>query len=185
MTSSASILTIAAFTVERHVAICYPLLAHTMSMSRLSRTAKVVAGVWLVAAVTALPYPLYTRTYYYLQDPVSGRPISDSMICNIPAKWLPQMRRIFQFSTFSMFVLPMTLITVLYVHIGVTVRRSVIRSPQQGSISVASPPSSVQGTPKRPILGRRSSRKSVTNMLGESIGGMVSWCKARKEEGKK
>lgn len=97
MTSSASILTITAFTVERYMAICHPLRAH--AMSTLPRAARTIIGVWLAACVAALPYPLHTRTFYYLDDPSRpGRPLTDSLTCNIPIRWQPRMRYFFQAS---------------------------------------------------------------------------------------
>jgi len=96
-TSSASILTITAFTVERYTAICHPLRAHTVST--LPRAARTIVGVWLAACVTALPYPLHTRAFYYLDDPTQpGRPLKDSLTCNIPTHWQSRMRYFFQAS---------------------------------------------------------------------------------------
>ena len=94
MTSSASILTIAAFTVERYLAICHSLRAH--ATSGLSRAVRVVMVVWVAACVTAIPYPIHTRTYHYLHHPVTGRPLADSLICTIPSHWMPNMRYAFQ-----------------------------------------------------------------------------------------
>jgi len=95
MTSSASILTITAFTVERYMAICHPLRAHSMSTP--PRAARTIVGVWVAACVTALPYPLHTRMFYYLDDPTRpGRQLEDSLICNIPTYWQSRMRYCFQ-----------------------------------------------------------------------------------------
>lgn len=49
----ASILTISAFTVERYVAICHPLWAHTMS--QLPRAITSIVIIWLLAAICAIP----------------------------------------------------------------------------------------------------------------------------------
>ena len=94
MTSSASILTIAAFTVERYLAICHSLRAQ--ATSGLSRAVRVVVVVWVAACVTAVPYPIHTRTFHYLQHPETGRPLADSLICTIPSQWMPNMRYAFQ-----------------------------------------------------------------------------------------
>ncbi|KAH8035189.1 hypothetical protein HPB51_004430 [Rhipicephalus microplus] len=51
--TNASILTITAFTIERYVAICHPLRAHTMS--KLSRAVKFVVAIWVLSAVCAVP----------------------------------------------------------------------------------------------------------------------------------
>lgn len=48
----ASVLVIVAFTVERYLAICHPLKAHTLS--RLSRSIKMIVVIWLVASSCAL-----------------------------------------------------------------------------------------------------------------------------------
>lgn len=115
MTSSASILTIAAFTIERYLAICHSLRAQTTSA--LSRAIRVVVVVWIVACLTAIVYPIHTRTFYYLNDPRvvaqstmaiadsttdSGDtvgtppPLLDSLICTIPGEWMPNMTYAFQ-----------------------------------------------------------------------------------------
>lgn len=49
----ASILTISAFTVERYVAICHPLWAHTMS--QLPRAITSIVIIWIVSAICAIP----------------------------------------------------------------------------------------------------------------------------------
>lgn len=151
MTSSASVLTITAFTVERYVAICHPIRAQTMSI--LSRAIKIILIIWLLACVTALPYPLHSGTFYYLHHPDNGLPIEDSLMCNILPRWFSVMKSMFQFSTFILFVAPMTIITVLYIRIGLTLRRSGIarRTSDCGS----------------PAARANQSRKSVLKMLGE------------------
>lgn len=52
-TTYASILTITAFTVERYVAICHPLWAHTMS--QLPRAITSIVIIWFLAFVSAIP----------------------------------------------------------------------------------------------------------------------------------
>ncbi len=51
--TNASILTITAFTVERYVAICHPLKAHTMS--QLPRAIKTILLIWALSAICAIP----------------------------------------------------------------------------------------------------------------------------------
>ncbi|KAL8585511.1 hypothetical protein ACOMHN_051396 [Nucella lapillus] len=70
LTSYASVLTIAAFTTDRYVAICHPLKSHTISS--LSRAVKIVVLAWVLAAFCALPYPVHTRLFYGLRDPCTG-----------------------------------------------------------------------------------------------------------------
>ena len=105
LTSTASVFTITAFTVERYVAICHPLHAHTTSS--LPRVIKTIILLWLAAAIASLPYPLHTRTYYYLSDPGTGTPIQDSLVCNIRLDWMSRMCHVIQASTLLLFVVPM------------------------------------------------------------------------------
>ena len=81
MTSSVSCLTITAFTLERYVAICHPLRAQ--AMSSLHRAVKTIVFIWIVSAAAALPYPIHTRSFYYINHPGTHEPIADSLICNI------------------------------------------------------------------------------------------------------
>jgi len=122
LTSTASVFTITAFTVERYVAICHPLRAHTTSS--LPRVVKTVVLLWVAATVASLPYPLHTRTYYYLSDPETGAPLPDSLVCNIRLEWMPRMCHVIQASTLLLFVVPMCAMIALYVRIALTVRRS-------------------------------------------------------------
>lgn len=155
MTSSASIFTIAFFTVERYLAICHSLRVQVMSS--LSRAIRNIAIIWTVACITAVPYPIHTRTYYYLEDPSTRQPIAESLICNIPQEWMDNMRFAFQISTFLLFVLPMALISGLYVQIGLALRRSELTAPQSSYRS------------DRTTSKRSHSRKSVFRMLGKLI----------------
>ena len=65
--SSASVLTILAFTVERYIAICHPLRAQAVSTP--ARAVKTLIVLWVGAFLSALPYTVHSRTYYYLDDP--------------------------------------------------------------------------------------------------------------------
>ena len=122
MTSCASVLTITAFTVERYVAICHPMRAQRLSSP--SRAIKIIALIWLSACITALPYPIHTRTYHYVHHPITNESLADSLICNIPPRWLPNMMFVFQLSTFLLFLTPMTVISVVYILIGLSLRKS-------------------------------------------------------------
>ncbi|ESO88934.1 hypothetical protein LOTGIDRAFT_93568, partial [Lottia gigantea] len=123
MTSYASVLTITAFTVERYVAICRPLLAH--KIASLSRAVKIIIVVWLVAVLAALPYGLHTRQFYAIINPDTNKPIPDSLVCNIPEEWRDvPMKYIFQVSTFVFFLTPVTIIICLYILIALALRKS-------------------------------------------------------------
>ncbi|KAJ8315275.1 hypothetical protein KUTeg_007425, partial [Tegillarca granosa] len=117
-TSYASILTITAFTVERYIAICHPLISH--KITDFKRTIKIIIGIWILSLLFALPYPIFTETFYYIDNPI----IEDSLICNIGRKWTHLMQYVFQVSTFLFFVFPMTLITILYIRIAIALRKA-------------------------------------------------------------
>src|SRR6218665_542601 len=51
--TNSSVLTITAFTVERYLAICHPLRAHTMS--KLSRAVKFIVAIWILGFLCAAP----------------------------------------------------------------------------------------------------------------------------------
>ena len=124
MTAYVSVLTITAFTIERYVAICYPLKAH--KFADLKRSIKIIVAIWIVALFCALPYPIHTRTFYYLHDG-NGVSILDSLQCNIPQIWFGRMRIVFQISTIVFFVFPMSLITILYIMIALALRKTTLK----------------------------------------------------------
>ena len=121
MTTTASVLTISAFTAERYLAICHPLRAQTTY--RLERAARVIVAIWLVAGSASIPFPVNTRTFHYVVDPRDGRPLADSFVCNIPPGRMATMKTVFLASTFALFVVPMLVIVGLYTAIGLTLRR--------------------------------------------------------------
>ena len=92
-------------------------------MPGVKRAVKNVAAIWILAMVSAVPYPLHTRVFPYIRDE-AGRPIENAFVCNIPENWRNRMANVFQVSTFLLFVLPMLVITILYLRIGVALRRT-------------------------------------------------------------
>lgn len=151
-TSYASVLTITGFTIERYIAICHPITGQ--KVSRQSRAVKCIVGIWIVSALCALPYPIHTRTFYYMNDPRTLSPIPETLLCNIPTQWHERMIVMFQVSTFAFFLLPMTVITVMYILIGIRLRKTEIDS----SISYFS--KGAKSTATR-------ARKAVLRMLGK------------------
>jgi len=122
MTSYSSVLTITGFTIERYLAICHPI--KVQQCCHLKRATKCIVIIWTISTCSALPYPVHTRTFYYLTNPSTGRNIPDSLVCNIPLKWTNRMLTVFQLSTFIYFVVPMIIITLFYILIGLKLRQS-------------------------------------------------------------
>ncbi|KAK3585745.1 hypothetical protein CHS0354_020321, partial [Potamilus streckersoni] len=151
LTSNASVLTITAFTMERYIAICHPLKAQ--KIADLSRSVKIILGIWIISLLCALPYPLHTKIFYYILD-TNKVPLADSLICNIPDKYYETMSYIFQLSTFVFFVFPMTVITVLYVLIALELRKATLQRASSGDTGKSASPN----VPAQ-------SRKAVLRML--------------------
>lgn len=150
--ANATVLTITAFTVERYVAICHPFISHTMS--KLSRAVKFVVAIWLLALGLAIPQAIQFGVVYSLHD--NGTVIEDTARCTVKWKLL---EHAFEISTMLFFVVPMTIITVLYVLIGVKLRRSrLLTAVKRTSIS-----SSVNhGDSSR---GKTAAQRNVIRML--------------------
>jgi len=134
------------------------------------RSFQTTFGVWVAAAVTAAPYPFFTRTYFYLSDPRDGSPLPDSLICTVPAEWLSDARVLLQLSTFMLFVFPMTLIIVLYVLIGLAVQRRSVQAADSGGTACRRHSSANWSS----ATGRSASRmaqyrKNVIEMLGQCV----------------
>ncbi|XP_046568005.1 pyrokinin-1 receptor-like [Haliotis rubra] len=145
MTSYASVLTITAFTVERYVAICHPIKAQTLS--NLSRAIRIIVIIWIVACASAMPYPIHTRVFYYLKYPNTTKPIEDSKQCNIPLAWIDFMKHMFQVSFFVFFVLPMGIISIMYILIGITLKKS-----QFGGSAEAGFKNSAKATARKAVI---------------------------------
>ncbi|ESN94739.1 hypothetical protein HELRODRAFT_87553 [Helobdella robusta] len=115
-TSSASVLTITCFTVERYMAVCHSF--KLQAMSGLKRAIRNVAAIWVISMISALPYPAHTRVFpYYVTD--GKEPI---YLCNIPEKWRTVMAVVMQATTFLLFIFPMFLISVLYILVGIKLK---------------------------------------------------------------
>ncbi|XP_017796506.1 PREDICTED: neuromedin-U receptor 2-like [Habropoda laboriosa] len=115
--ANATVLTITAFTVERYVAICHPFISHTMS--KLSRAVKFVIVIWVLALCLAAPQAVQFRVVYDYNK--NGTVNLDSAHCSM--KWT-LIEHSFEISTMLFFVVPMTIITVLYILIAIKLRRS-------------------------------------------------------------
>ncbi|XP_076302743.1 pyrokinin-1 receptor-like [Lasioglossum baleicum] len=151
--TNASVLTITAFTVERYLAICHPFLSQTMS--KLSRAVKLILVVWLVALSFALPQALQLGVVYYPEHP-------DIVMCTVKKVLL---QHSFGLSTFLFFVMPMSLITVLYALIGLKLRKSNMMKRSRGS---------GQGGSCRHHPGR-SSRRVLKMLVAVVIAFFICW----------
>ncbi|XP_042872401.1 pyrokinin-1 receptor-like isoform X2 [Penaeus japonicus] len=116
ISTNASILTIAAFTVERYIGICHPLRSHTMS--QLGRVIRFIAIIWVVATACAVPIAIQYGIVY--KDDGMGKKDLNTASCVIKNR----LRMVFEISSVLFFVAPMLLIIVLYVFIAIQLKRS-------------------------------------------------------------
>lgn len=154
---NASVLTITAFTVERYVAICHPFLSHTMS--KLSRAVKFIFFIWLFSLALALPQTLP----FGVQEIKYENGVLVESRCTITKVLIPH---IFVISTFVIFVIPMTIITCLYLLIGLKLRRSriiTLKNPQQVKKSTKPSTASTQLMQTGAILNGSVRTTSVAN----------------------
>ncbi|XP_061192743.1 pyrokinin-1 receptor-like [Saccostrea echinata] len=167
ISTNTSILTITAFTVERYVAICFPMKAQ--KMSSLPRAARVIVCVWIVAVCTAIPIANQYGVVK-MKDP-RNRTIDESAMCTY--KHAP-ITGWFLASTCFFFIVPMIFISVLYSLIAAAIHRSTIDAPKiHRSSSDASKTSKEQITCLRDSKGRTDgnvqlqarARRSVLKML--------------------
>ncbi|XP_037715175.1 pyrokinin-1 receptor isoform X2 [Drosophila subpulchrella] len=107
--ANATVLTITAFTVERYIAICHPFRQHTMS--KLSRAVKFIFAIWIAALLLALPQAIQFSVV--MQGMGSSCTMKNDFFAHV-----------FAVSGFLFFGGPMTAICVLYVLIGVKLKRS-------------------------------------------------------------
>ncbi|XP_015603568.1 neuromedin-U receptor 1 [Cephus cinctus] len=126
MSTNATVLTITAFTIERYVAICHPFLSQTMS--KLSRAIKLILLIWVIAASFAIPQALQ---FGIVTGPTED---SDYLMCTFKTEII---QHSFELSTFLFFVVPMVLITVLYVLIGLKLHQSNMMKSDSGKSYVA------------------------------------------------
>lgn len=147
--ANATVLTITAFTVERYVAICHPFLSHTMS--KLSRAVRLILLVWIISIGLAIPQAL--------QFGVTNEGGLDQ--CGVKRIIIEHS---FELSTFLFFMAPMSLITVLYVLIGLKLRTSSLM-PRTNGVTLTRRPHANSCRQQQASQGTRR----VLKMLGEFI----------------
>ncbi|CAG9823747.1 unnamed protein product [Phaedon cochleariae] len=168
--ANATVLTITAFTIERYVAICHPFLSHTLS--KLSRAVKYIIAIWVIAMCLAIPQAMAFGVV--CEESLDGYVLDDHCVCNVKRSVIPHA---FEISTFVFFVAPMSLITVLYVLIGLQLHRSTV-GPSRGS-SVK-----MKHRVYKPVVTYANPSTQVLMMNGEqeTLRGSV---KSQEEDGRK
>lgn len=127
--ANATVLIITAFTIERYVAICHPFLSHTLS--KLNRAIKFIVAIWILAMCLAVPQAMAFGVVY--ETLPNGKIIDDHCVCMVKRSVIPHA---FEISTFVFFVAPMSLITILYILIGLQLHRSTVRPSRGNSVKM-------------------------------------------------
>lgn len=65
--SYVSVLTIVAFSTERFLAICFPL--HLYAMSGFKRAVRIIATLWIISFISAVPFGCYSKIHYIQYPP--------------------------------------------------------------------------------------------------------------------
>lgn len=113
--TNATVLTIVTFTIERYLAICHPFFSYTSTMTKLSRALKQIIIIWIVAIGLAIPQALQFGLRYL--NPHN----SNTLMCQLVHQIFAYS---FEVSTCVFFIFPLTIISILYVLIGIKVKKS-------------------------------------------------------------
>lgn len=149
--ANATVLTITAFTVERYIAICRPFMSHTMS--KLSRAVRFIVAIWVCALCTAVPQAMQFGIVRFNENGLN------TSACTVKGHGVHQ---VFVISSFVFFVVPMSVISILYALIGIKLRTSRVLHPAK-KLSVESNDRANRSTRYR----NGASQRRVIRMLGE------------------
>lgn len=167
--TNASILTITAFSVERYLAICHPIRARIMSS--LSRAVKFIVGIWIFAALSAIPMAYQIGIVYEI-DEFKNEKMNTAM-CHIKR----HVNYSFECSTFVFFIFPGLLMLTIYPLMSFKLMRSKDIEVRSREISHAVDVENSSYQEKelnehgRVVLQKftKHSRKDDIKMLGEYI----------------
>lgn len=110
----ASILNVTALSVERYIAVVHPLKTRYVSTNKHAR--RVITCVWVVSLVCAIPNTSLHGIQYQLEK------VEESAICHIlKPLWIYNL--VIQVTTVCFYFVPMTVISVLYLVMGLRLGR--------------------------------------------------------------
>lgn len=158
--ANATVLTITAFTVERYIAICRPFMSHTMS--KLSRAVRFIIAIWVIALCTAIPQAMQFGIVSYVEN---GHNVS---ICTVKGVGVHQ---VFVISSFVFFVVPMSMISVLYALIGVKLRTSRVLHP----VKKLSVDSSEKANGQMQYRNGASQRRVIRMLVAVALSFFICW----------
>ncbi|RZF40917.1 hypothetical protein LSTR_LSTR011001 [Laodelphax striatellus] len=123
MASNTSVLTIVVFSIERYVAICYPLRTSKFFLSDHERIVRVIACVWFVSLVVATPFAAFT-TINHINYTNTSCEVEDSAFCAMLDTNVPPCLPIYELSGLLFFLVPLVTLMVLYRKMGEALKNS-------------------------------------------------------------
>lgn len=112
-----SVLTIVAFSIERFLAICYPL--HVYVMCGFKRAVRIIIIIWAISIACALPFGLYTDIQYLKFPKDYGPELKESALCRmIESPPIP----VWELSAILFYVLPLIFLLVFYTRIVIEIQ---------------------------------------------------------------
>lgn len=145
-----SVLTIVAFSIERFLAICYPL--HVYVMCGFKRAVRIIIIVWSVSIACAMPFGLYTNIHYLKFPKNYGPELKESALCRMTdSPPIP----VWELSALLFYVFPLILLLVFYTRIVIEIQN---RLNQNNTLGVR------QGS-NSSHTKRTKSRRAVIKML--------------------
>nr|AEX15648.1 pheromone biosynthesis activating neuropeptide receptor isoform A [Mythimna separata] len=158
--ANATVLTITAFTVERYIAICRPFMSHTMS--KLSRAVRFIIAIWVCALCTAVPQAMQFGIVSYVDN---GQNVS---ACTVKGVGVHQ---VFVISSFVFFVVPMSMISVLYALIGIKLRTSRVLHP----VKKLSVDSNERASGQMQYRNGASQRRVIRMLVAVALSFFICW----------
>lgn len=145
-----SVLTIVAFSIERFLAICYPL--HVYVMCGFKRAVRIIIVVWAISIVCAIPFGLYTGIHYLKFPKDYGPELKESALCRmIESPPIP----VWELSAVLFYVIPLIFLLVFYTRIVIEIQ---LRLRDNSALGVRNGSNSSQ-------TKRTKSRRAVIKML--------------------
>lgn len=114
-TTYVSVLTIVAFSVERFLAICYPL--HLVPMNAFKRAARIIVAIWIISLFSAFPFG-WNQTIVYLKYP-NGDLITESSVCRPDNDKLTIL--MFDLAFVVFFLIPLITLIIMYTRMGIVI----------------------------------------------------------------
>ncbi|XP_062943278.1 neurotensin receptor type 1 [Cynocephalus volans] len=163
----ATALNVASLSVERYLAICHPFKAKTL-MSR-SRTKKFISAIWLASGLLAVPM-IFTMGQ---QNRSADGQHPGGLVCT-PIVHTATVKVVIQVNTFTSFVCPMVLISVLNTIIANKLTIMAHQAAVQGEVCTAGDPHSTFSMSMEP--GRvQALRHGVRVLRAVVIAFVVCW----------